>query len=97
MREPSWEEFEAAEDDGPPLWHERPLFRFLWRVVAVVLIVALLLYFIVPIGGFMGSMWERVRPTLERLQVIPLAPEPVTPPKTQVRLTRPGSVQRIPV
>lgn len=80
--EPSIEDFEAAEEEELRPDARRVLTRALRAGVALLLVVALLLYFVVPLGGVLGSgSVYRLLRSSTRTQRIPLAPRPPVSPK----------------
>ncbi len=82
--EPSMEDFEAAEDEQPPVGARVALVRTLKTVGVLLVIVALLLYFVVPFNNALSDVLRRVRIPSIRLHTIPLAPEPTTIPTLPV-------------
>lgn len=80
-REPSAAEFEAAEAEHRQRSVRKVVLRTLWRLAALLVVVALLAYFIVPFNGFLGSSLKHEWHRLDHMLVIPLAPQPVSPPK----------------
>ena len=79
--EPSAEEFEAAETEQPQRGAVAIVLRTLWRLVALLIVVALLAYFILPFNGFFGSApYHRHFPS-NPLHSIPLAPRHDGPSK----------------
>jgi hypothetical protein len=80
-REPSAEDFEAAEAEQAHRGVRAIVLRTLWRLVALLIVIALLAYFIVPFNGFFGSSlyhrWHQINP----LRTIPLAPRRESLPK----------------
>ena len=77
--EPSMEDFEAAEEDEPQVGAR------VLRVVGVLLVIlALLLYFVAPFYNFFSSVpYHWLRPSTGT-HAIPLAPEHKSSPKTSV-------------
>ena len=83
-REPSAEEFEAADAEQAQRGVQAVVFRTLWRLVALVTVVALVAYLVVPFGGFVGSsLYHRWHPT-NPMRSIPLAPRRTSPPAQPV-------------
>jgi hypothetical protein len=82
--EPSVEDFESAEDEQPPAGARVVLARVL-RVVGVLLVVvALILYLVVPFNSGLSRAVRRLRLPDIRLRTIPLAPEQENAPKLPV-------------
>jgi hypothetical protein len=90
-REPSAEEFEAAGAERSQRGARAIVLRTLWRLVALLIVVAMLAYFIVPFNGFFGSApfhrWRLNNP----MRTIPLAPQPASPPKLGMTASGPGA------
>ncbi len=79
--EPSMEDFEAAEEEQPQVGARVVLIRIL-RVVGVLLVIlALLLYFVAPFyNSFWSVRYQWLRPNTGT-HTIPLAPEHKSNPK----------------
>ena len=82
--EPSPEEFEAAEEEPRPAGPRVMLRRILRLLGVLVLIFALLLYFVVPFRNVVIDAMRQMNLPVPRLQSIPLAPEPTSTPKLPV-------------
>ena len=79
--EPSVEDFEAAEQEPPPAGLKVAVVRILRLVGVLLVIVALLLYFVVPFNTAFRSVLHRLRLPGGWMRTIPLAPEPPSHPK----------------
>jgi hypothetical protein len=82
--EPSLEDFFADEYDEQPPSPWAPVLRALRVVGTLVLVVALLLYFVVPFRTAILEAWSHWRPPVVRMRTIPLAPEPTGTVKLRV-------------
>lgn len=84
LDEPSLEDFEAAENEEVHAGTRGVLVRILRVVVVLLVISALLLYFVVPFGNVFNSTTYRwLRPNAGT-HTIPLAPEQPSSPKLPV-------------
>ena len=81
LEEPSWEDFDAAEEEEPKARARAVLVRILRIVGVLLVIVALLLYFIAPFNNIFGSAPIRWFRPDTGTRPIPLAPAPKTSPK----------------
>jgi len=79
--EPSIDDFEAADEEMPPVGARAILFRILRALGVMLLIVALLLYFVTP---FRAVIVDAVRQLRQPLQSIPLAPQERSNPKLPI-------------
>jgi hypothetical protein len=78
--EPSQEDFDAADEEEPQVGARDVLVRVLKIVGVLLVIVALLLYFVVPVSS-VSFHWRRLGPVM---RTIPLAPERRSSPKVSV-------------
>ena len=78
--EPSPADFEAAEEERAAIGAKAVLGRVVKVVVGLLLVVALLAYFIEPFNTIFGNAYRWWRPSV-RLHAIPLAPERRGAPK----------------
>lgn len=80
--EPSAEDFEAAEEEEELQAGGRTVrFRILRAVGILIVILALVLYLVVPYGNLITIGRFRLRLPTIRTRPIPLAPEHKSPPK----------------
>jgi hypothetical protein len=78
--EPSAEDFEAAAEERPQVRTSSVLVRILKAVGALFVVIALLLYLVVPFYDmFRGVPYDWRRP-LPNVRPIPVAPEPTSAP-----------------
>ncbi len=77
--EPPIEEFEAEE--APPAGPWAVPFRVLRAVVALLVIVALLFYFVAPFRTVVRSIPRYLKWPSTKMRVIPLAPRPQNHPR----------------
>jgi hypothetical protein len=78
--EPSQEDFDAADEEAPQVGTREVLVRVLKVVGVLLVILALLLYFVVPVSS-VSFPWRRLGPGM---RTIPLAPERRSSPKVSV-------------
>jgi hypothetical protein len=78
--EPSQEDFDAADEEEPQAGTREVLVKVLKVVGVLLVILALLLYFVVPVSS-VSFHWRRLGP---ELRTIPLAPERRSSPKMSV-------------
>ena len=94
VEEPSMEDFETAKEEEPHVGARHALFRVVRVVGTLLVILALLLYFIVPLNNvFMNvpNHWQRPNTGLHK---IPLAPQrPSSPKLRSYHEGRPGWLQ----
>jgi hypothetical protein len=80
VEEPSAEDFEAAAEERPQNGKRSVLVRILRAAGVLFVVVALLLYFVVPFyDTFKGVPYDWRRP-LPDVRQIPVAPEPTSTP-----------------
>ena len=79
--EPSTEDFEAAEEEASARGPWAVLSKLLRTVGVLLLVVALLLYFVAPFRSVFVDVLHQLRLPIPKLQSIPLAPEPRGNPK----------------
>jgi hypothetical protein len=82
--EPSLEDFAAAEQEEPRAGARVALRRTLMAVGVLFVVLALVLYFAVPVTyifGHVSRIWRRPSIGIHRL---PIAPEPMSSPKISV-------------
>jgi hypothetical protein len=78
--EPSAEDFQAAEEELPPRGVRSALVRILTSVGIVFVVVALLVYIVVPFYiTLRGAAYDSPRPR-SGIRQIPVAPEPTSAP-----------------
>ena len=78
--EPSPEDFAAAEDESPQVGMRVVLARILRTVGVLFVIVALLVYLVVPVRTFVAQVVHDLRRPNTEMRKIPLAPEPTSSP-----------------
>jgi len=78
--EPSPEDFAAAEDESPQVGTTAVLARILRTAGVLFVIVALLVYFVVPVRIFVTQVVHDLRRPNTEMRKIPLAPEPTSSP-----------------
>lgn len=81
LDEPSDDEFEAADEERSQVGVQGIVFQIIRRAVALLLVVALALYFATPFTNFFGSVTYSWRHPGSGIHAIPLAPPPKTNPK----------------
>jgi hypothetical protein len=79
--EPSWEDFEAAEAEDQQLRQRGSRFRILRAVGILIVVLALVLYLVVPRFVYFSGRSLHVRLPTTRTRPIPLAPAHESPPK----------------
>lgn len=84
MDEPSLEEFEAAEREEPQAGARIVLFRILRTVGVLFVVLALVVYFAVPVRSFFIRVTHEWRRPRTGIQKLPVAPEPTSSPETSV-------------
>lgn len=82
--EPSIEDFEPAEEEGLQLAGSGTPARILRAVGVLLLVVALLLYFVAPYYDLFRRIPNVWRPPSAGTHAIPLAPKPAANPKRSV-------------
>ena len=78
--EPSLEDFAATEDESPQVGTTAVLARILRTVGVLFVVVALLVYFVVPVRTFVTQVVHDLRRPNTEMRKIPLAPEPTSSP-----------------
>jgi len=84
VEEPSPEDFDAAEEEESPAGPWAIVLRILRIVAVLIVIAALLVYFVAPYGRFLGLTRYRWIPHGIRIQPIPRAPAPAGSPTLPV-------------
>ena len=79
--EPSLEDFEAAEQEEPQAGARVVLFRILRTVGVLLVVLALVVYFAVPVSSFFIHVTHDWRRPSTGIHKIPVAPEPTSSPK----------------
>jgi hypothetical protein len=82
--EPSQEDFAAAEQEELQTGARVVRFRILRRIVALLVVLALVLYFAVPVSHVFTHTSSGGRRPGTGIQKIPFAPEPTSSPKVAV-------------
>jgi hypothetical protein len=82
--EPSPDDFEAADEARPPVGPRAVLFGALRAAGLLLVIVALLLYFVVPFRSVVSSVVYRLRLPSPKIHTLPLAPQREAAPKLPV-------------
>lgn len=82
--EPSDEDFEAAEEEGREVRPPSAFVRILRAIGVLFVVLALLLYFVVPFYDMVRGVPYDWRRPLHNVQPIPVAPEPTIPPVRRV-------------
>ena len=73
--EPAPADFEAAEDEHPEAGLKAAVVKALKVVTALLIIAALLFYFVAPFNNIFSGVPFHWRPPVMRLRTIPLAPQ----------------------
>ena len=89
--EPCVEDFDAADEVQPKVGAKTTVFRILRLVASLLVILALLFYFVVPFNNIFGSMPFHWRGPGTGLRAIPLAPQRKSSPKQLSLSPRDGS------
>ena len=84
VEEPSEEDFEAAAEEEPPVGAAVVLVRILKAVGVLFVILALLLYFVIPFYGTFTRAHNEGRTPSPEIRQIPVAPEPTSTPRIRV-------------
>jgi hypothetical protein len=82
--EPSLEDFEEAEHEEPQAGARVVLFRILRTVGVVLVVLALVVYFAVPVSSFFVHVTHDWQRPSTGIHAIPVAPEPTSSPETSV-------------
>jgi hypothetical protein len=84
VEEPSAEDFEAAAEEEPQVGARVVLVRILKSVGVLFVILALLLYFVIPFYSTFRRVQDDWRRPNTEIRQIPVAPEPTSTPRLRV-------------